>query len=165
MRSSGGDAQLWSVKSWAVTGSSRRSEPAAWAWYSALKVLSPGVLHDEASRKRFRNEALMLSRLNHPSIQVIHDFDTQDGVDFLVSELVPGVTLVDKLRAGLLAEKQIVDLGLQLAQGLVAAHASGVLHRDLKPANLRVTPDGRLKILDFGLATLSQDAISVLSTM
>jgi serine/threonine protein kinase len=131
----------------------------------ALKVLSPGVLHDEVSRKRFRNEALMLSRLNHPSIQVIHDFDTQDGVDFLVSELVPGVTLVDKLRAGLLAEKQIVDLGLQLAQGLVAAHASGVLHRDLKPANLRVTPDGRLKILDFGLATLSQDAISVLSTM
>src|SRR6266481_3717486 len=131
----------------------------------ALKILSPGVVHDEASRKRFRNEALMLSRLNHPSIQVIHDFDTQDGVDFLVSELVPGVTLVDKLRAGLLAEKQIVDLGLQLAQGLVAAHASGVLHRDLKPANLRVTPDGRLKILDFGLATLSQDAISVLSTM
>lgn len=131
----------------------------------ALKVLSPGVLHDEVSRKRFRNEALMLSRLNHPSIQVIHDFDTQDGVDFLVSELVAGVTLVDKLRAGLLAEKQIVDLGLQLAQGLVAAHASGVLHRDLKPANLRVTPDGRLKILDFGLATLSQDAISVLSTM
>jgi eukaryotic-like serine/threonine-protein kinase len=131
----------------------------------ALKVLSPGVLHDEASRKRFRNEALMLSRLNHPCIQVIHDFDTQDGVDFLVSELVPGVTLVDKLRAGPLSEKQLIDFGLQLAQGLAAAHAAGVLHRDLKPANLRVTPDGRLKILDFGLATLSQNAVSVLSTM
>src|SRR5215813_11211783 len=78
----------------------------------ALKVLSPGVLHDEASRKRFRNEALMLSRLNHPAIQVIHDFDTQDGVVFLVSELVPGVTLADMLPAGILAEKQVVDLGL-----------------------------------------------------
>ncbi len=71
----------------------------------ALKFLSPGALHDEASRKRFRNEALMLSRLNHPSIQVIHDFDTQDGLDFLVSELVPGVTLSEKLRAGPLSEK------------------------------------------------------------
>ena len=130
----------------------------------AIKVLKPGALNDEAARKRFRNEALVLSRLNHPCIQTIHDFENFDGHDFLVSELVPGVSLDARLRSGALPEKEIVHLGFQLAQGLSAAHAAGVLHRDLKPANLRVTSDGRLKILDFGLATLSRDAALSLST-
>jgi len=130
----------------------------------AIKVLTPGVLNDEAARKRLHNEARVLSRLNHPSIQTIHDFETFDGHDFLISELVPGVSLDARLRSGALPEKEVVHLGYQLAQGLAAAHAAGVLHRDLKPANLRVTSDGRLKILDFGLAKLSHDAVLTLST-
>jgi len=130
----------------------------------AIKVLTPGALNDEVARKRFRNEARILSRLNHPSVQTIHDFDTFDGHDLLISELVPGASLDARLRSGALSEKEVVHLGIQLAQGLAAAHAAGVLHRDLKPANLRVTPDGRLKILDFGLATLSPEALSRLST-
>src|SRR5882724_4267415 len=131
--------------------------------YLALKVLAPGTLDDEAARKRFRNEARVLSRLNHPFIQTIHDFDTENGTDFLVSELVQGQSLDARLLAGPLLEKDVIRIGLQLAQGLAAAHAAGVLHRDLKPANLRVTPDGHLKILDFGLATLSRDAVLKLS--
>lgn len=117
----------------------------------ALKILPPGTVADESTRKRFRKEALALSRLNHPNIATIHDFDSQNGVDFLVMELIPGRTL-----SGKVPEKELVKLGMQLAQGLAAAHSAGVLHRDLKPSNLRVTPDGRLKILDFGLARLQK---------
>ncbi len=127
----------------------------------ALKVLPAGTLADESARKRFRKEALTLSKLNHPNIETVFDFDTQDGVDFLVMELIPGVTLDQKLVAGALPEKEVLRLGQQLAEGLAAAHAEGVIHRDLKPGNLRLTPDGRLKILDFGLAKLLQPASGV----
>jgi eukaryotic-like serine/threonine-protein kinase len=120
----------------------------------ALKVLPPGVLADEAARKRFRKEALALSRLNQPNIAMAFDFDTQDGMDFLVTEYIPGTTLDASLGSGFLPEKQVIHLGLQLAEGLAAAHERGVVHRDLKPSNLRITPDGRLKILDFGIAKL-----------
>ncbi len=118
----------------------------------ALKVLPAGKLTDDAARKRFRKEALTLSKLNHPNIAVVHDFDTQDGTDFLVEELIPGMSLNEMLFSGPLAEREIINLGSQLADGLAAAHEQGVVHRDLKPANIRVTPDARLKILDFGLA-------------
>ena len=118
----------------------------------ALKVLPPGTLADDSARKRFRKEAVALSRMNHPNIATVHDFDTQGNVDFLVTELVPGRTLNERLAAGPYPEKEVLQIGLQLADGLEAAHREGVIHRDLKPGNLRLTPEGRLKILDFGLA-------------
>jgi eukaryotic-like serine/threonine-protein kinase len=120
----------------------------------AIKVLPPGTLIDESARKHFRKEALILSQLNHPNVATIHDFDTQQGVDFLVMEYIPGITLSEKLGGGPLPEKETLHLGVQLAEGLAAAHEHGVVHRDLKPGNLRLTADGRLKILDFGLAKL-----------
>lgn len=120
----------------------------------AIKVLPAGTLSDDSARKRFRKEALALSKLNHPNIATIYDFDTQQGVDFLVMEYIPGVTLNSRLAKGPLPEKEVVGLGTQLAEGLFAAHEHGVVHRDLKPGNLRLTTDGRLKILDFGLAKL-----------
>jgi tetratricopeptide (TPR) repeat protein/TolB-like protein len=124
----------------------------------ALKVLPSGALADEAARRQFRKEALALARLNHPNVEIVHEFNTQDGVDFLAMELIQGSPLSEKLKQGPLAEKQIVLLGMQLAEGLCAAHEQHIVHRDLKPGNLMITPDGRLKILDFGLARLLQPA-------
>ena len=122
----------------------------------AIKVLHPGTITDEGARKHLHKEALALSKLNHPNIATIYDFDTQRGMDFLVMEYIPGVTLNDKLSSGPLQENEVLRLGMQLSDGLAAAHEHGVVHRDLKPGNLRVTSDGRLKILDFGLAKLRQ---------
>lgn len=137
----------------------------------AIKVLPPGALASEKDSKRFRKEALALSKLNHPNIATVHDFDQQEGAYFLVMEFIPGQTLEQRLDQSHLPEKEIARLGLQLAEGLAAAHEHGILHRDLKPSNIRVTSDGRLKILDFGLAksigqldeslsTESQDSIA-----
>jgi len=120
----------------------------------AIKVLPAGALADDAARKRFRQEALALSQLNHPNIETLHEFASESQVDYLVMEYVAGTTLSDRLTAGPLPEKKVLHLAAQLAEGLAAAHEHGVVHRDLKPGNLRVTPDDRLKILDFGLAKL-----------
>jgi serine/threonine protein kinase/tetratricopeptide (TPR) repeat protein len=120
----------------------------------AVKVLPEGLLSEESVRARFRKEAMALAKLNHPNIATIHDFDTQTGMDFLVTEYIPGTTLSDRLLEGPLKQAEIIRLGIQLCDGLAAAHEHNVIHRDLKPSNLRVTPEGRLKILDFGLARL-----------
>src|SRR5436309_8312630 len=120
----------------------------------AVKVMPTGSLSDQASRSRFRKEALALSRLTHPNIAVVHDFDSENGTDFLVMEMVPGMTLEEKLHAGPIPEAESLRLVIQLLEGLAAAHEQGVVHCDIKPSNLRVTPDGRLKILDFGIAKL-----------
>jgi len=122
----------------------------------AIKVLHPGTITDESARKRFHNEARALSSLNHPNIATIHDFDNHLGTDFLVMEYIPGVSLNEKLAVGPLSEREVLHLGIQLADGLAAAHESAVIHRDLKPSNLRITSDSRLKILDFGLAKFRQ---------
>jgi eukaryotic-like serine/threonine-protein kinase len=124
----------------------------------AVKVLPPGALADEAAHKRFRKEALSLARLNHPNIATVHEFGSQDGVDFLVTEYIAGITLDAKLARGALAPAEVIRLGVQLAEGLAAAHEQGIVHRDLKPGNLRLTADGRLKILDFGLAEIMPQA-------
>jgi serine/threonine protein kinase/Flp pilus assembly protein TadD len=120
----------------------------------ALKILLAGTLADETARRRLRKEALALSKLNHSNIATVFDFDTQHEVDFLVMELVPGEALNQRLRAGALAERQVLSFGTQLAEGLAAAHAKGIVHCDLKPSNLVITPEDHLKILDFGLAKL-----------
>lgn len=124
----------------------------------ALKVLPPGILGDEAARKRFRKEALSLARLNHPNIATIHEFGSDNETDFLVTEYIQGTTLDEQLKDGPLAPQEVLNLGKQLADGLSAAHQQGVIHRDLKPANLRTSLDGRLKVLDFGLAQLAPRA-------
>ncbi len=127
----------------------------------AIKVLRPGSLADEAAHKRFRKEALSLARLNHPNIATVHEFGSQDGVDFLVTEYIAGITLDAKLARGPLVSAEVVRLGVQLAAGLAAAHQQGIVHRDLKPGNLRLTTDGRLKILDFGLAQIMPQASEI----
>ncbi|HXY49766.1 MAG TPA: protein kinase [Terriglobales bacterium] len=132
--------------------------------YVAIKVLPPGTLSDETARKRFHKEALALSKLNHPNIATVHDFDTQRGVDFLVMEYIPGTNLSEQLGGRPLPEKDVISLGMQFAEGLSAAHEQGVIHRDVKPGNLRLTSDGRLKILDFGLARLRLPATATSPT-
>jgi serine/threonine protein kinase len=96
----------------------------------AIKVLRPGSLTDETRRKRFRTEALSLARLNHPNIATIHEFGSQDDVDFLVTEYIAGLSLDAKLAGGALPAAEVFRLGLQLAQGLSAAHQQGIVHRD-----------------------------------
>jgi serine/threonine-protein kinase len=120
----------------------------------AIKLLPSGALHDSSERARFRREALALSKLNHPNIATIHDFDSDGELDFLVMEFVPGMGLREKISAGALPEPEAVRLASELAEAMAAAHQHGVIHRDLKPENLRVAADGRLKVLDFGVAKL-----------
>jgi tetratricopeptide (TPR) repeat protein len=125
----------------------------------ALKILPSRIFPNESTRKRFRREARALARLNHPNVAMAFDYGEQDGIDYLVTEYVGGMTLDARLANGPLPERTVIQLGIQLANGLAAAHHEHIIHRDLKPGNLRQTVDGQLKILDFGLATwLDPDA-------
>ena len=124
----------------------------------AVKVLSQGSLGQPEIRERFRREAHVLSRLAHPGVATIYDFDTQDDVDFLVMEYVPGGTLQQLLRDGPLGLETLTRLGAEIGEALEDAHGRGFLHRDLKPANIALTASGRAKLLDFGIAGLLHGA-------
>jgi len=117
----------------------------------AVKVL-PADRMDASSRARFRQEALVLSRLNHPNIATMFEYGRDEGADYLAMEHVQGKTVQEMIAAAPLSSAEAASLGAQLARGLAAAHAAGIVHRDIKPPNLCVTPEGLLKILDFGVA-------------
>jgi serine/threonine protein kinase len=118
----------------------------------AVKVLPRAFALDADRLRRFEQEAKTLASLNHPSILVVFETGRHEGAPYLVSEFLEGQTLRQELSSGPLTPRKAIDYGLQVAQGLAAAHARGVIHRDLKPENLFVTREGRVKILDFGLA-------------
>ena len=134
----------------------------------AIKVLPAGLLEGEVAQKRFRQEALALARVNHPNIATLYDVGFENGTDYLVMEDIPGVTLGNHTQSGGLPIDEVLSLAIQMCEGLAAAHERGIIHRDLKPGNMVLTPDGRLKILDFGLAerapAASQDGATITTT-
>ena len=122
----------------------------------AIKVLPQALSLDADRLRRFEQEALATAALNHPNILAVFDIGTNEGSPYVVSELLEGETLRDRLRSGPVVVRKALDYALQIAHGLAAAHEKGIIHRDLKPENLFLTKDGRVKILDFGLAKLTQ---------
>jgi eukaryotic-like serine/threonine-protein kinase len=126
----------------------------------AIKVLPASFSSDQERLHRFEQEA-RAAALNHPNILAVYDIGTQDdGSPYIVSELLEGETLRERLRSGPLALRKATDYALQIARGLAAAHDKGIVHRDLKPENIFITRDGRLKLLDFGLAKLTQSSVA-----
>ncbi len=118
----------------------------------AIKVLPEEFARDADRVARFQREARLLASLNHPNIAAIHGLEESGKTNFLVMELVEGQTLADRIKAGAIPIEESLKLALQIAEALEAAHEKGVVHRDLKPANINVTPEGKVKVLDFGLA-------------
>src|ERR1051326_5855755 len=126
----------------------------------AIKMLPAAFSSDQDRLRRFTQEARAAAALNHPNILAIFDIGDERGAPYVVSELLEGETLRNRLRSGALGTRKSIDYSLQILRGLAAAHEKGIIHRDLKPENLFVTADGRIKILDFGLAKLTQPEIS-----
>jgi len=122
----------------------------------AIKVLPSSYSVVQDRLHRFQQEACAASALNHPNILVVHDIGTHEGTAYVVSELLEGETLLKRISGTPLAQRRAIDYAQQIAHGLAAAHEKGIIHRDLKPDNIFITSDGRVKILDFGLAKLTQ---------
>jgi eukaryotic-like serine/threonine-protein kinase len=133
-----------------------RARDARLAREVAVKVLPASFATDPDRLHRFEREARATSQLNHPNILVVYDTGTHDGVPYVVEELLEGATLRDRLGGAALPVRKTLDYARQIAHGLAAAHQKGIVHRDLKPENLFVTGDGRIKILDFGLAKVAE---------
>ena len=118
----------------------------------ALKFLPDALSSDPDRVARFEREARVLASLNHAHIAAVYGFEQAGNHRFLVLELVPGQTLADRMNAGPIDWREALQIARQIADALEEAHAKGVIHRDLKPANIKITPEGRVKVLDFGLA-------------
>src|SRR5262249_1121583 len=118
----------------------------------AIKVLPDEFSRDGDRVSRMQREAEVLASLNHPNIASIYDFEEAGDTRFLVLELVEGETLADRLRRGPIPIEEALEIGKNICDALEAAHDKGIVHRDLKPANVKITPDGKVKVLDFGLA-------------
>src|SRR5260370_23096547 len=121
----------------------------------AIKVLA-NLASDPERLRRFEQEARAAASLNHPNILAVYQLGIHEGAPYLVSELLEGETLRERLKRSPLPVRKVIDYGAQIARGLAAAHEKGIVHRDLKPENLFLTKDGQVKILDFGLARLTQ---------
>ncbi|HSO23430.1 MAG TPA: serine/threonine-protein kinase, partial [Chondromyces sp.] len=127
----------------------------------ALKMLPELFAQDAERLARFEREARLLASLSHANIAGIHGLEEFEGKRFLVMELVEGETLAERVRRGPLQVEEAARIGVQIAEAVEAAHEKGVVHRDLKPANVKITPEGRVKVLDFGLAkALTADPMS-----
>src|SRR5688500_7938609 len=122
----------------------------------AIKVLPAAFAGDPERLARFEQEARAAAALNHPNILAVHDLGQHDGAPFIVTELLEGQSLREVLQGGPVASRKAIAYGAAIAQGLAAAHDRGIVHRDLKPDNVFITTDGRVKILDFGVAKLTQ---------
>ncbi|MEK6322704.1 MAG: protein kinase [Acidobacteriota bacterium] len=130
----------------------------------AIKVLPASFANDEDRLRRFEQEALATSALNHPNILTVYDIGTHEGSPYIVAELLEGSDLRAQLTDGALPARKAIDYAQQITHGLAAAHDKGIVHRDLKPENLFITKDGRVKILDFGLAKLTQPKLARVDT-
>src|SRR4029077_14453419 len=126
----------------------------------ALKVISDTFALDPDRLARFHREAQVLASLNHPHIAAIYGFEDSGAIHALVLELVEGETLADRTARGAVPLDEALPIARQICEALEAAHEQGIIHRDLKPANIKVTPDGVVKVLDFGLAKLNEPNVS-----
>ena len=124
--------------------------------FVAIKVLPPEKVADPERKKRFVQEAKAASALNHPNIITIHDIDQSEGIDFIAMEYVDGRTLDELIGRKGLKLSEALKVSVQMADALAAAHEAGIVHRDLKPGNVMVTGKGQVKVLDFGLAKLTE---------